>query len=89
MRPFTAYQQDINRQVVASLQELSAAVRDARRDGAEERGRLLGDLRAYEQLTALLERQAQGIETLERRLAALEADQNRARPGANREDSLD
>jgi glycosyltransferase involved in cell wall biosynthesis len=89
MRPFTAYQQDVNRQVVASLQELSAAVRDVRRDGAEERGRLLGDLRAYEQLTTLLERQARGIEMLERRLAALEGDQDRARSGANREDSLD
>ncbi len=89
MRPFTAYQQDVNSQLVAALQELSAAVRDVRRHGAEERGRLLGDLRAYEQLTTLLERQARSVEALERRLDALEGGQDRARPGANRDNSLD
>jgi hypothetical protein len=45
MRPFTQYQQSVNARMVASLEELHAAIEDERREAARERARLLAELR--------------------------------------------
>jgi hypothetical protein len=52
MRPFTQYQQAVNAQLVASLQELRSELAQVRREAAAERGRLVAELRAREQQPA-------------------------------------
>ena len=78
MRPYTAYQQSVDTMVVDALDDLSAGIADQRRESAEERAGLITDLRGYDQLAAVLERQGRSIEALERRLDALERERNRA-----------
>jgi hypothetical protein len=80
MRPYTTYQQSIDELVVDALDDLGADIAQQRRESAAKRATLMGDLRSYEELSALIERQAQAIEALERRLDELERE--RARPGA-------
>ena len=78
MRPYTAYQQSVDTMVVDALDDLSAGIAEQRRESAEERASLMTDLRGYDHLSSLLERQTRSIEALERRLDALERDRNRA-----------
>jgi glycosyltransferase involved in cell wall biosynthesis len=98
MRPYTTYQQSIDQLVVDALDELSAGIAEQRLESAGKRAELMGEVRGYEQLSTQLERQAQSIEALERRLDALERDHDRTSgvnvagsstaPGAGRESSL-
>jgi hypothetical protein len=46
MRPLAAYQQGINAELVAALEELHQALAALRLDAASERARLLSELRA-------------------------------------------
>ena len=78
MRPYTAYQQSVDTMVVDALDDLSAGIADQRRESAEERAGLITDLRGYDQLAEVIERQGRSIEALERRLDALERERNRA-----------
>jgi glycosyltransferase involved in cell wall biosynthesis len=50
MRPFTAYQQGVNSEVVSALDELNQRVAGLRREIAGERAELLAELRRYEEL---------------------------------------
>jgi hypothetical protein len=72
MRPYTVHQQTIDTMVVDALDDLSASIVAHDRDNAAERATLISELRGYEQLSALIERQTHAIEALERRLEALE-----------------
>jgi hypothetical protein len=78
MRPFTAYQQTVNSDVVAAMDELSARTVELRRAAATERARLLGELRRYEQLPSRVEAQARTIDEIKRQLT----------PGGEGEDGL-
>ena len=62
--------------VVDALDDLSASIAAQRRENAAERATLISELRGYEQLAAVIERQARAIERLERRLDALERERD-------------
>ena len=64
--------------VVDALDDLSASIVAHDRENAVGRATLISELRGYEQLSGVIERQARAIEALERRLDALERE--RARP---------
>jgi glycosyltransferase involved in cell wall biosynthesis len=64
IRPFAAYQQGVNRQLVAGLEELNSNVLEARRAAAVERAFLIGEMRGYERLPSLVEAQARGIDEI-------------------------
>ncbi|MGH2915569.1 MAG: glycosyltransferase [Solirubrobacteraceae bacterium] len=71
MRPFVAYQQDVNRQIADALQELGQSIGDARRDAAVDLSRVLAEQRDAEELRELratVAEQARRIDELERRL---------------------
>jgi glycosyltransferase involved in cell wall biosynthesis len=73
MRPFTAYQQDINRQMADAIREVSEGIGDARRDAGRELAAVLAQLRATGEvrtLQTLIADQARRITELERRLHA-------------------
>jgi glycosyltransferase involved in cell wall biosynthesis len=73
MRPFTVYQQDVNRQMADAMQELGQNIGNARRDAAGDLARVLAELRGAEELRglrSLVSEQARRIEELERRLTA-------------------
>jgi glycosyltransferase involved in cell wall biosynthesis len=72
MKPYTVHQQTIDTMVVDALDDLSASIVAHDRENATERATLISELRGYEQLSALIERQTHAIEALERRLEALE-----------------
>ena len=76
MRPYTAYQQTIDTMVVDALDELDDRIAAQRTERAAERATLISELRGYEQLAAVIQRQARTIEALERRLHALERDES-------------
>lgn len=69
MRPFTAYQQAVNLDVVAAMDELRTSLAEARSASARERARLLAELRRYEQLPSLVQTQARTIEQMKHQLA--------------------
>jgi glycosyltransferase involved in cell wall biosynthesis len=72
MRPFTAYQQDVNRQIADALSELGQSLSDVRRDAAGELAQVLAHLRGAQELVSLRERVAEQdrrIAELERRLS--------------------
>jgi hypothetical protein len=77
MRPYTTYQQSIDTMVVGALDDLSASIASHNRENAAERATLISELRGYEQVSAVIERQARTIEALERRLDALERERDR------------
>jgi glycosyltransferase involved in cell wall biosynthesis len=77
MRPYTTYQQSIDELVVDALDDLGADIARRQRESAGKRAELMADLRSHEELSRLLERQAQTIEALERRLEALERERDR------------
>ena len=72
MRPYTAYQQSVDTMVVDALDDLSDGIAAQRREQAAERAELMSDLRGYEHMASLLERQGRIIERIERSLAELE-----------------
>lgn len=74
MRPYTSYQQSVDAMVVDALEDLNASIAAHDRENAAERAGLISEVRGYQQLGALIERQTQAIERLERRLDALERD---------------
>ncbi|MGN6868485.1 MAG: glycosyltransferase [Solirubrobacteraceae bacterium] len=78
MKPYTVHQQSIDTMVVDALDDLSASIVAHDRESAAERATLISELRGYEQLSALIERQTHAIEALERRLDALERERDRA-----------
>jgi hypothetical protein len=49
MKPFTAYQQTVNADLLAALQDLDDGIVRVRREAADERARLLGRLRGSEE----------------------------------------
>jgi glycosyltransferase involved in cell wall biosynthesis len=77
MKPYTVYQQTIDTMVVDALDDLSASIVAHDRENAAERAALISELRAYEQLSEVIERQARTIEALEQRLDMLEREQGR------------
>jgi glycosyltransferase involved in cell wall biosynthesis len=77
MKPYTAYQQSIDTMVVDALDDLSASLVDHDRDNSAERATLISELRGYERLAEVIERQSRTIEALERRLDALERERDR------------
>jgi glycosyltransferase involved in cell wall biosynthesis len=77
MKPYTAYQQSIDTMVVDALDDLSHSIVAQSHDSAAERATLISELRGYERLAAVIERQSRTIEALERRLEALERDRDR------------
>lgn len=78
MKPYTAYQQSVDTMVVDALDDLNASVVAREREGAAERATLISELRGYEQLAPVIERQARKIDALERRLDALERERDPA-----------
>jgi len=77
MRPFTAYQQGVNRQIADALQELGGGLHEGRRQSGGELTRVLRELRDVEELRGLrtqLAEQAERIDRLERQLTGGEAD---------------
>jgi glycosyltransferase involved in cell wall biosynthesis len=73
MRPFTVYQQDVNRQVADAIREVGDRIGDARRDAGRELAAVLAELRAtgeVRRLQTLVADQARRITELERRLDA-------------------
>ncbi len=79
MRPFSAYQQDINRQVADAMSELGQSLGDVRRDAARELARVYAELRATGELRDLqttVREQARRIEELERRMGSSEPRQD-------------
>jgi hypothetical protein len=78
MKPYTVHQQTIDTMVVDALDDLNASIVAHDRENAAERATLISELRGYEQLSALIERQSHAIEALERRLDALERERDRA-----------
>ena len=79
MRPYAAYQKSVDTLVLAALEDLSKGMAAQRREHASEQAGLMSELRGYEQMSALLERQGRTIEQLERRLADLERRLNQER----------
>lgn len=76
IRPFTAYQQTVNTEILASLQDLSASVSKLRREIVGEQAELLRELRGYaelERVPSQLERQERAIGELERKVDELES----------------
>jgi glycosyltransferase involved in cell wall biosynthesis len=78
MRPYTSYQQSVDTMVVDALGDLSASIAARSQDGAAERANLMSDLRGYERLASVIERQSRTIESLERRLDVLEGERDQA-----------
>jgi hypothetical protein len=78
MRPYTSYQQAVDTMVVDALGDLSASIEARSQSSAAERANLMSDLRGYEQLASVIEYQSRTIESLERRLDALERERDRA-----------
>ena len=72
MRPYTAYQKSVDTLMLAALEDLSDGIAAQRLEQAGERAVLMSDLRGYERIASLLERQGRIIEQLERRLVELE-----------------
>jgi glycosyltransferase involved in cell wall biosynthesis len=72
MRPYTAYQKSVDTLVLAALDDLSDTIAVQRQAQASEQVGLMSDLRGYDQMASLLERQGRIIEQLERRLVELE-----------------
>ena len=72
MRPYAAYQKSVDTLVLAALEDLSNGIAARRREQAGEQAGLMSDLRGYEQMASLLERQGRTLEQLERRLVELE-----------------
>ncbi len=72
MRPYTAYQKSVDTLMLAALEDLSDGIAAQRLEQAGEQAGLMSDLRGYEQIASLLERQGRIIEQLERRLVELE-----------------
>ncbi len=72
MRPYAAYQKSVDTLVLAALEDLSKGIAAQRQEHASEQAGLMSELRGYEQISSLLERQGRTIEQLERRLADLE-----------------
>ncbi len=71
VRPFSIYQQTVNWEVVAALEEVHDEIARARRGAASEFAALLAQLRSYgdvRTLPSLVEAQARRIDELERRL---------------------
>ena len=71
MRPFTVYQQSVNHDVIAALDELSEQIAEHRRRTLAEISRVRAELRAVEALQSVpdqLTEQRQRLETLEARL---------------------
>jgi hypothetical protein len=71
MRPFTVYQQAVNRQLADAMRELGENLAAARRESGRELARVLTELRATGEIRAMemrLREQAARIEGLERRL---------------------
>ena len=74
MKPYTAYQQSIDTMVVDALDDLSTSIVAHDRESAAERATLISELRGYEQLSAVIERQSahasrrssEGCDALER-----------------------
>ncbi len=84
MRPYIAYQQAVNGQMVDAMNELSKSVESIRRDSAGELARVLAELRGareLQSLRALVVEQARRIDSLERRLAAGAVGDGRAEGG--------
>lgn len=77
MKPYTVYQQSIDTMVVDALDDLSASIVAHDRENAAERAALISELRGYEQLSEVVERQARTIESLQQRLDALERERER------------
>ena len=78
MKPYATYQQSIDTMVVDALDDLSASIVAHDRENAAERATLISELRGYEQLSGVIERQTRAIEALERRLDTLERERDRA-----------
>ena len=72
MRPYTMYQKSVDTLVLAALEDLSKGIAAQRHEHASEQAGLMSELRGYEQMSSLLERQGRAIEQLERRVADLE-----------------
>ena len=72
MRPYSAYQKSVDTLVLAALEDLSKGIAAQRHEHASEQAGVMSELRGYEQMSSLLERQGRTIERLERRLADLE-----------------
>ena len=72
IRPYTAYQKSVDTLVLAALDDLSDGIAGQRREQATQQAELMGDLRGYEHMASLLERQGRVIERIERSLAELE-----------------
>ncbi len=72
IRPYTSYQKTVDTLVLDALEDLTAMVADRRRDDATERASLMAELRGYQHIAPLLERQSRAIEELEHRLEELE-----------------
>lgn len=66
IRPYTAYQQTINSEIVAALGELSRGVEQARYETGAERADQLAVARRNEGITSQLETQTNGIEEIKR-----------------------
>ncbi|MGH2866441.1 MAG: hypothetical protein ACRDNK_02590, partial [Solirubrobacteraceae bacterium] len=86
MRPFTAYQQDINRQVAEAVSAVGQSLGNVRRDGALELARVLAELRGAGELLGLqakVQEQGRRIDELERKLQVRESrdDEPEASPG--------
>jgi hypothetical protein len=71
MRPFTVYQQEMNRQLADAVREVSESIGEARRAAGRELATVLAELRASGDvgaLRALIAEQARRIAELEHRL---------------------
>jgi hypothetical protein len=66
MRPYTAYQQGVNAELVTALAELSREVQQARDETRAERSDTLAATRLNEAITSQLETQGSGIEEIKR-----------------------
>jgi glycosyltransferase involved in cell wall biosynthesis len=70
VRPYSVYQQAVNRHVAAAMEELNERVAEARREAGESLARVLAELRAARELRPELDEQARRLDELERRLAS-------------------
>lgn len=72
IRPYTSYQKTVDTLVLDALEDLAGMIADQRRDDAAERAGLMAELRGYQHIVSLLERQGRAIGELEHRLEELE-----------------
>ncbi|MBV9334355.1 MAG: glycosyltransferase family 4 protein [Solirubrobacterales bacterium] len=78
IRPYTSYQKTVDTLVLDALKDLATMISEQRREDAAARASLMAELRGYQQLALLLERQGRTVAELERRLADFERERGRA-----------